>query len=101
MSDRAKGLPGTDTDVAEAETAIERLESAPADPNFMLKEHWLLRLRALLTRVHDDKAAYRNLGDHYHDMAKMLDFQAHRAWAEATPQPQSFSTAANDYDSQN
>ena len=37
-----------DVEVAEAEAAIERLASAPADDGLVLREIWLLRLRALL-----------------------------------------------------
>ena len=78
-------VPGTDTDVAEAETAIERLGSAPADPDFVLKAVWLLRLRALLVRAHGDEAAYRDLRDHYRDMAKTLGVAGHMPWTEAMP----------------
>ena len=39
---------GTDGDVAEAEAAIERLAAAPAGEGLVMREIWLLRLRALL-----------------------------------------------------
>jgi hypothetical protein len=42
---------GTDSDVAEAEAAIERLETAPADEGLVMRDIWLLRPRALLARV--------------------------------------------------
>ena len=42
---------GADGEVAEAEAAIERLASAPADDGLVLREIWLLRLRALLARA--------------------------------------------------
>jgi hypothetical protein len=42
---------GTDGDVAEAETAIERLAAAPTDDRLAIREIWLLRLRALLARA--------------------------------------------------
>ena len=45
-----------DGDVAEAETAIERLAEAPADEGLVMREVWLLRLRALLARAHGDDA---------------------------------------------
>ena len=41
----------TDADVAEAEIAIERLAVAPADEGLVIREIWLLLLRALLARA--------------------------------------------------
>ena len=76
---------GADGDVAEAEAAIERLAAAPADEGLVIREIWLLRLRALLARAHGDAAAYRDLRDRYRDMAKTLGYQGHIAWAEAMP----------------
>ena len=48
---------GSDTDVQEAEAAIERLAAVPTDPGFVLNEMPLLRLRALLARARGDEAA--------------------------------------------
>jgi hypothetical protein len=76
---------GTDSDVAEAEAAIERLAAAPADEGLAIREIWLLRLRALLARAHGDDTAYRDYRDRYHDMATSLGFEGHIAWAEAMP----------------
>ena len=45
---------GADGDVAEAEAAIERLADAPADDGLVIRDIWLLRLRALLARAHGD-----------------------------------------------
>jgi class 3 adenylate cyclase len=72
-----------DGDVAEAEAAIERLASAPADEGLVMRDIWLLRLRALLARAHRDNAAYANLRDRYRDMAQSLGFEGHIAWAKA------------------
>ena len=47
---------GTDGDVAEAEAAIERLATAPAEEGLVMRDIWLLRLRALLARAHGDDA---------------------------------------------
>jgi hypothetical protein len=69
--------------VAEAEAAIERLAAAPADEGLVIRDIWLLRLRALLARAHGDASAYTHLRDRYCDMAKMLGFEGHIAWAEA------------------
>ena len=53
---------GSDADVAEAEAAIARLAAAPADEGLVIRDIWLLRLRALLARAHGDAAAYADLG---------------------------------------
>jgi hypothetical protein len=74
-----------ENDVAEAEAAIERLASAPADEGLVLLDIRLLRLRALLARAHGDAAAYAHFRDRYRDMAKTLGFEGHIAWAEAMP----------------
>ena len=50
---------GADGDVAEAEAAIERLAAAPADEGLVMRDIWLLRLRALLARAHGDDAGLR------------------------------------------
>jgi class 3 adenylate cyclase len=76
---------GGERDVAEAEAAIERLAAAPADEGLVIREIWLLRLRALLARAHGDAADYADLRDRYRDMAKTLGFEGHIAWAEAMP----------------
>jgi hypothetical protein len=76
---------GTDADVAEAEAAIERLATAPADEGLVIRDIWLLRLRALLARAHGDGATYAHLRDRYRDMAKMLGFEGHIAWSEEMP----------------
>ena len=76
---------GAERDVVEAEAAIERLAAAPADEGLVIREIWLLRLRALLARTHGDDMAYVELRDRYHDMARSLGFEGHIAWAEAMP----------------
>ena len=76
---------GTDADVAEAQAAIERLAAAPADEGLVIREIWLLRLRALLARARGEDTAYRDYRDRYRDMAKSLGFEGHIAWAEAMP----------------
>ncbi len=76
---------GTDADVAEAEAEITRLADAQADDGLVIREIWLLRLRALLARAHGDEAAYRDYRDRYRAMAKSLGFEGHIAWAEAMP----------------
>jgi len=74
---------GAEGDMAEAEAAIERLASAPADEGLVIRDIWLLRLRALLSKVHGDESAYRDYRDRYRDMARTLGFEGHIEWAEA------------------
>jgi class 3 adenylate cyclase len=75
----------SDGDVADAAAAITRLAAAPADEGLVIREIWLLRLRALLARAQGDDAAYAHFRDRYRDMATTLGFEGHIAWAEAMP----------------
>ncbi len=74
-----------DSDVVEAEAAIERLAAAPAEEGLAIRDTWLLRLRALLARAHGDAAACAHFRDRYRDMARTLGYEGHIAWAEAMP----------------
>ena len=74
-----------DSDVAEAEAAIERLAAAPADDGLAIREIWLLRLRALLAHAHGDATMYASFRDRYRDMATTLEFEGHIASADAMP----------------
>jgi hypothetical protein len=71
-----------DGDVAEAEAAIERFAAAPADEGLVIREIWLLRLRALLARANGDDTAYRDYRDRYRAMAESLGFEGHMVMAE-------------------
>ena len=71
-----------------APAAIARLAAAPADGGLVIRvirEIWLLRLRAMLARAHEDDAAYCDYRDRYRDMARSLGFEGHVKWAEAMP----------------
>lgn len=70
-------------DMAEAQTAIDRLANLPADEGLVLRDIWLLRLRALLAAACADGDAYCNLVSRYRAMARSLGFEGHIAWAEA------------------
>jgi DNA-binding CsgD family transcriptional regulator len=74
-----------DGDVDEVEATTERLAAKPADEGLVIREVWLLRLRALLARANGDDTAYRDYRDRYRDMARTLGFDGHIAWAEAMP----------------
>ena len=76
---------GANGDVTDAEAAIERLAAAPADDGLVIRDIWLLRLRALLAQAHGDAAAYTHFRDRYRDMARSLGYEGHIAWAEAMP----------------
>jgi adenylate cyclase len=69
-------------DLREAEAVIERLAAWPTDPEYVLNEITLLRLRALLARACGHEDAYRDYRDRYRDMAKSLGFEGHMKWAE-------------------
>jgi class 3 adenylate cyclase len=73
---------GAEGDVAEAEAAIERLAAAAAD-GLAVRDIWLLRLRALLSRARSDEMDYRDYRDRYRVMAESLGFEGHIAWADA------------------
>jgi hypothetical protein len=73
---------GTDADLAEAEAAIDRLARLPMDGP-MVRDIWILRLRALLARARGDAAAFAYLRDGYRDTARTLGLEGHIAWAEA------------------
>ena len=76
---------GAEGDTAEAEAAIDRLAALPADEGLVLRDVWLLRLRALVAHARGDAAAYAHLRDRYRDMAKTLGYEGHIAWAETLP----------------
>ena len=73
---------GTNDDVAEAKAAIDRLTRTPTE-GVVIRDIWLLRLRALLAQARSEAAAYADFRDRYRDMAKTLGFEGHIDWAEA------------------
>jgi hypothetical protein len=75
---------GADGDAAEAEAAIARLAAAPADGS-VIRDVWLLRLRALLARAKGEEAQYRDYRDRYRALTSSLGFEGHMHWAEAMP----------------
>ena len=76
---------GSESDVVEAEAAITRLAAAPTDDGLVIREIWLLRLRALLAKAHGDEGGYCDYRDRYRAMATSLGFEGHMEWAEAMP----------------
>ena len=71
--------------LAKAEAAIDRLAAAQGDEGLVIREIWLLRMRALLASAHGDDARYRDYRDRYRAMATSLGFEGHMNWAEAMP----------------
>jgi hypothetical protein len=51
----------------------------------VVREIWLLRLRAMLARARSEDARYRECRDRYRAMAKTLGFEGHTRWAEEMP----------------
>jgi adenylate cyclase len=75
---------GAEGDLAEAEAVIASLAAAPAEGS-VIRDVWVLRLRALLARARGDEASYRDHRDRYRALATSLGFEGHMAWAEAMP----------------
>jgi hypothetical protein len=75
-----RGLEG---DVAEAEAAMGRLAAAPGHDEVVVREIWLLRLRALLAKARGDDVAHRDYRDRYRAMATSLGFEGHMQWSDA------------------
>ena len=75
---------GTESDLAEAQDAVSKLEAVPAEGSVM-RDIWVLRMRTLVARAHGDESGYRELRDRYREMATSLGFEGHMAWAEAMP----------------
>jgi len=72
----------SESDLAEAETAIDRL-TAVAGAGWVARDVMVLRLRTMLARARSDEEAYRDLRDRYRTMATDLGFEGHMQWAEA------------------
>jgi adenylate cyclase len=74
---------GGEADVNEAAAAIEQLGAVSTEPDFVLFDVTLLRLRALLARARGDEASYRDFAQRYGAMAMSFGFEGHMALAEA------------------
>jgi hypothetical protein len=73
---------GTSKDLAEAETAIDRLAAA-VEEHQPIRDIMVVRLRTLLAKARNDDAAYRDLRERYRAMANSAGYEGHMAWAEA------------------
>jgi adenylate cyclase len=72
---------GGEADVSEAGAAIERLAAVSTEPDFVLFDVALLRLRALLARAGGDEASYRDFAQRYQASAASYGFEGHLALA--------------------
>ena len=74
---------GAESDLAEAQEAVDWLANLGVDDGSAMLEITLLRLRTLLARARGDNDAYLVLVIRYHALAESLGFEGHIAWAEA------------------
>jgi hypothetical protein len=61
----------------------EQLAAAPADQGLVMRDVWLLRMRALLARACGEEVAYVDLANRYRAMARSLQSlrsERHIAW---------------------
>ncbi|MGB9221836.1 ATP-binding protein [Mycobacterium sp.] len=72
---------GGQTDLQEAQAAIDRLAAVPTEPGYVMNDIWLLRMRAWEAQARGDEAAYRDYRDRYREMANSLGFEGHIKWA--------------------
>jgi adenylate cyclase len=73
---------GGQTDLQEAQAAIQRLAAVPTEPGYVMNDIWLLRMRAWEAQARRDEAAYHDYRDRYREMANSLGFEGHIKWAE-------------------
>ena len=76
---------GTGDDMMLAKRTIDSLAHLPDDVGGVVRNIWLLRLRALLARAEGDENGYCDYRDRYRAMASSLGFEGHMNWAEAMP----------------
>ena len=74
---------GGESDLQEAQTAIERLAAAPVDDEVVLRKLWVLRLRALLAGARGDEVAHRDLVKQYDAMARSVGWLGHMGMADS------------------
>jgi hypothetical protein len=60
---------------------VDSLAKLPDDVSGIVRDIWLLRLRALLAKAHGDEGGYRDLRDRYRATAISLGFEGHMQWA--------------------
>jgi adenylate cyclase len=73
----------TESDIEEAQKAVDRLTGVPTEPGFVLHELPLLRLRALFARNSGDKLGYQQFLTRFRKKALAADFEGYLAQADA------------------
>ncbi|OBA63828.1 hypothetical protein A5647_04100 [Mycobacterium sp. 1100029.7] len=76
----ARDGPG---DIEAAQRAIDRLDEVPTEPEFVLHEIPVLRLRALLARARGDRSGYRQFLQRFRARAQEVGFEGYLALADA------------------
>ena len=76
---------GADGDLTEAQGVIDDLAKLPDNVSGVVRDIWLLRLRALIAMARDDETVYRDRRDQYRVMATSFGFEGHMDWAAAMP----------------
>jgi adenylate cyclase len=72
---------GTENDLHEAESALERMAAQPVLDGSTQRDLIVLKGRALLARARGDELTCRDFADRYRDMATSLGFVGHMAMA--------------------
>lgn len=70
-----------DGDLEHAQSVMNQLSAMRTDPEYVLHDITLLRLRALMAAARGDDAGYRENRSRYRAMAERLGFEGHMAWA--------------------
>ncbi len=73
---------GGESDLAEAQEAIDRLADLAAEQHWAMLDVMLLRLRALFARARGNDTDHRHLAVRYCEMAQSHGYEGHIAWAE-------------------
>lgn len=87
---------GDESDLTEAQRAINRLGDMQAEDDSAMLAITLLRLRALLSRAYGNEAVYRDLVNRYRRLAESLGFEGHLAWADQMDAVESVGSKAVD-----
>ncbi|OBH58455.1 hypothetical protein A5686_24230 [Mycobacterium sp. E2479] len=74
---------GTESDIDEAQEAVDRLAAVPTEPGFVLHQLPILRLQALLARNSGDKLGYQKFLARFRENALAADFEGYVAQADA------------------
>jgi class 3 adenylate cyclase len=74
---------GRDTDLDEAQNAVDNLAAMANEPGYVYNELPLLRLNAMLAKARGDEDRYRDFREQYRARAESCGFEGHIAMAHA------------------